>query len=400
MRNYKAFIKDSIWSIAALIVMNVVLQLVLYPVLRSVLGADGYGNVLYLIGIVNIAGTSVGCSANNSRLKLNRTNTVSNTEYAMFLNMAFLLFIPIAYGILFFSWEEAGFFDIFLYWFLMCATAYRNYGDVEYRLNVNYKGYFFYYVAISIGYLIGIFIFFITHKWMLLFLSGEIAAVISLLENKGTKGGKKTNYLKDVFFSAGMLLAAQLLVNIVLNADRIILKLFVSSTAVTIYYVASLMGKTAALLTAPLNSVIIGHLSKKDEIMSIKQYRYFVFFLLTALCLMLVVCVAGSYLFVSVFYPQEYEMAKPFFILANAAQLFYFFTGIIMTVLLRYLEEKHQLFINFVYCIVFIIFTIPITISYGIKGFSVALFAVNLFRFLFAATVGAVGLRQIRSRED
>ncbi len=60
----KNFITDSMWSILALGIMNVVTQFLLYPVLRNVLGAEEYGNVLYLISIINIMATTIGCSAN------------------------------------------------------------------------------------------------------------------------------------------------------------------------------------------------------------------------------------------------------------------------------------------------------------------------------------------------
>lgn len=397
MGKYKSFISDSMWSIAALLVMNVVLQIILYPILRSFLGAKEYGNVLYLMGIVNIAATSVGCSANNSRLKSSRDSKNNGLEYNIFLGTACLVYLPLTFLVLSFYGKENGIADIFLYWLLICMTTYRNYADVKYRLTVNYRGYFFYYIGISVGYLAGIGLFCATHKWMLLFLTGEfVSVVIALWQNRKKIWKEKKTELevKSVFYSTGVLLSAQLLVNIALNADRLVLKAFVSSTAVTVYYVASLIGKTAALLTAPLNSVVIGHLAKRNGNLSVMVYLKIAAVVLAGIGASLLVCVLGSHVFVSLFYPQEYEAARPLFIWANAASLFYFFTGIIMMVLLRYINERYQLLINGIYCIVFFAFTIPITAVYGIKGFSIALFVVNLFRFILAVAVGAAELKK------
>ena len=63
--------------------------------------------------------------------------------------------------------------------------------------------------------------------------------------------------LKAVFYiSCGNLLSA-----FVLHADRVILRLFAGAEEVTVFYTASLMGKIVALLTTPLNGIIISYLA-------------------------------------------------------------------------------------------------------------------------------------------
>lgn len=400
MRKLKTLICDSVWSIAALIIMNGVLQLIAYPILRGKYGAEEYGNILYLMGIVNIIAVSVGCSVNNSRLKFSKEKR-HIFGYKLFLIFSYVMFLPIS-GIVFAcSGRNYRWIDLCLYWLLMCITTYRNYADVKYRLNVNYKGYFFYYLAVSLGYVIGIGIFAITHKWMLLFLTGELMSVIAMEHgNKKSIKEQSVTEVKNTFSSIGTLLSAQLLVNTVLNADRLILKFFVGNTAVTIYYAASLIGKMAALITAPLNSVLIGHLVKGDRKLSYKEYLQLSGMVMIMAVFVWFLCMAGSHIFVRNFYPQEYQMARELFIWANAAFVLYFFSGIIMTVLLCYIKEKYQLYINAVYCVVFLFLTIPASIYYGIKGFAITLFLVNLFRFLFAVFIGAFQLKKVDNQKE
>ena len=145
-----AFIKDIIWSSLALIVMNGVLQIVLYPFLNWIYGIDEYGNILYLMGMINIIATSVGASANNSRLKYSREQN-RKSDYNLLIIILFLVYIPIVGIIIQFCGETMTVQDKVLYWALLCAMTYRNYGDVEYRISLNYKKYFFYYLSASVG---------------------------------------------------------------------------------------------------------------------------------------------------------------------------------------------------------------------------------------------------------
>lgn len=60
------------------------------------------------------------------------------------------------------------------------TTIFRYYGDVEYRLNLNYKKYFYYYCVLTGGYIAGFGLYFLTKNWFLVFLAGEAAALVYL----------------------------------------------------------------------------------------------------------------------------------------------------------------------------------------------------------------------------
>lgn len=395
-KKYRAFVSDSIWSMAGLVLLYAVQQFVLYPVIRKSLGAEEYGNVLFFMGVINILAVSVGSSANNSRLKSSIGKSDKSGIYDFFFCIAFGVFFTLTLLLLLFYRELSGMIQVILFWLLMCATSYRYYADVEYRITINYRGYFKYYVKISAGYLAGIIVFFITGVWQLAFLTGEMVSVVIMLMHKRSNVKKETyakKDIKEIFSSIGVLLIAQVLANIVLNADRLILKVLVGSTAVTVYYVASLLGKTTALITTPLNSVILGYLAKRKEGMSLKIFIKIAGVVFLCSLGILGVYVLGSHIFVYLFYPQEYEAAANIFVLANIAQIFYFSSGIITTVLLRYTKESDQLYINIVYSVLCMSATIPATMTYGIQGFSIALCCVNIAKFLLAVLTGIMRLK-------
>ena len=60
---------------------------------------------------------------------------------------------------------------------MFMLTVFRYYGDVEYRLNLNYRRYFIYYFLIGIGYLAGFGIYRLTGQWVWIYLIGEAAAL-------------------------------------------------------------------------------------------------------------------------------------------------------------------------------------------------------------------------------
>lgn len=65
----KSLFSDSIWSIAGIVLMNAVAQLVVYPQWNKALGNEEYGNILYMLSLMNIAAASMGTACTSSRMK-------------------------------------------------------------------------------------------------------------------------------------------------------------------------------------------------------------------------------------------------------------------------------------------------------------------------------------------
>ncbi len=399
----KAYLSDSVWSILALLLMNCVVQLVLYPILRNTLGTGKYGDALYAIGAVNIMATSFGSGANMSRLVKSVNGKTYNIDSVVWLAAAQVIAAPVCWLVLKAGGLPTDFGQVFLLWLLASATMWRYYADVEYRLSTNFKGYFVYYAIISVGYLFGILLFRLTGLWQMILLPGELSGLLfvlwkgSIFRNNGPFSGER---FKPILRSIISLMFAQLLVNLVLNADRLLLQPIIGGEAVTIYYIASLVGKTMALISTPLNSVIIGHLAKSDKQMSMKSFLKLSGVGVVLIVLALLICVFGSHIFARLFYPAEYDVVKPLLWLANLAQIFYFATGVLTTVLLRYIKERYQVIINIAYVTVFAIVTITSAVLWGMIGFAVGILVTNAFRYFFTTVLGAVQLKKLEKQEN
>ena len=267
----------------------------------------------------------------------------------------------------------------------MVFTLLRYYSDVEFRLNVNYKGFFNFYLLISLGYLLGILLYSATKSWMTTMLFGEVLAVGYVIY----KGSifkrplfKKTECFRNNIRSMILMSVTELILALILNADRLILQSVVGGTSVTVFYTATLIGKMVSLFTSPLNGVLIGYLAKSKKIMSAKIYGMICCLGLFLGCLLSAICVVVSNIFVSIMYRDVYELAMPYFWMGNASQVFYFVSNTLTVILLRYSDEKYQLYINILYLIFFMLITIPLVMLYGLWGMAVGLLVVNLLKIL------------------
>ena len=395
----KSFSRDLAYSVAGLVLMNATIQILVYPVLQAKMGADVFGVVLSLFSVISIIAASFATGANYSRMVVASTEDEVRGDYTVF--MAFVcaggaIVAVIATFIMGFSSvpELIGFVA------LMVATLLRYYGDVNFRLALDYRGFFFYYLVISIGYGVGIGILAIPGSplslvdfWWLSLLLGEIAAFVYVR----VKGDiytppyfKRSEQFSSHVRSMMALSLAYLLSAIVMNADRLLILAFVGSAEVTIFYTASLVGKTVALLTGPLNGVVIGYLTKKGGRVSKTLLTRIALGLLGAGVVLSALTVGMSYILIYLLYPNIFETTRQFFIVASVGQVFYFLSESLLVIVLKVASEKYQLILNIVYTIVFFAAAVPAVILGGVWGIAIAILVVNVVRFL---AVAAFGLR-------
>lgn len=392
----KHIFTDTMWSIAGLTLMNVAAQFVVYPYWNRVLGTEAYGNIVYLLAIMNVMAISVGSGINYTRMRKTAGGQTANKPYNLLMiggNIASLLvlFLLKAVGII-----KIGTTDFILFCVLTVITMWRHYADVEYRLKINYKGFFQYYFIIGVGYLAGVLLFKITRLWPFALLIGEIAGLLLvlikgsiLIDNKTINVIDSNDQFGPVFDMALILVGTTFLSHLILNGDRIILQLFSGSTAVTFYYISSLFGKTMTLVTTPLNGVLVGHLAKYTGPLTNKLMHQATAASLLAIVLATVVCTYMSFWILPFLYPTEFEPVKKYLVLANAAQIIFFVGNVLMaSILLRFTAERNQIIINVTHGILFLALCIPITGRFGIEGFCWSLLFCNVARFVLCIFFG------------
>jgi O-antigen/teichoic acid export membrane protein len=393
----KSFSRDLLYSIAGLVSMNAVIQFVVYPVLQAQMGAETYGIVISLISVIAIMCCSLATAANYSRMVVStRTESVKG-DYNIFLAIISAISVIVAIvAVIWVGWSSAT--EFIGMSALMVFTILRYYGDVSFRLSLNYKGFFFYYLTVSVGYLLGVGLIYmgssvldLVQWWWVALIIGEIGSFIYVVR-KGSIYQKPyfspSALFKENARSVTALSSAYLLSAIIMNADRLLLLAFVGGTAVTVFYTASLVGKMIALLTSPLNGVIIGYLAKHERGISRAFFAKFVVVLLVGGIVLSGLCLLASIILIHLLYPTIYDMVEPFFLVACLGQVFYFLSETVMVVVLKLARERYQFYLNVVYAIIFFAAAVPGVIYGGIWGIAWAILIVNLVRFILISGFG------------
>jgi len=384
--------KDIMYSMAAVVLYNGVIQFAVYPFFNNEMGGATFGVVLSLHSILMIIAGACGGAANNSRMVTQLKFTPSNSDYNFIL--FFLGIASIIVGTIYFVVAAPAGITmaaIVLYAGLMFIMLLRYYGDVEFRLRIDFKRYFIYYFLISIGYCLGLYIYHVTGQWALALLVGEIMAVGYVI----WKGHiftplvwGRTQYTSAVWKSTTFLLTANLISLLIVNADRILLLFFEGGTAVTAYYVASLLGKLIALLTVPLSGVMLSYLVRYDGSLSRRMFLQGTGLILVMSAVAFSCCFLLSPWLIRWLYPSSLEIAKPILALAIAGQIIYFATSILKIVLLRFYEEKYQTYLNIIYGLSFFVITILALIFGELNEFAWAVLIVNTGYFILIVGFG------------
>lgn len=428
--------RDLIFSILALVIYNGVLQLLIYPGLNARMGAEAFGTVLYFISVISIMGAGFGTAASYSRMVAKKNRSQANGDYNVFLLMvagvslvvtAVALVVIGGFGgyvsgaatasgtVLGLVPTGASFLPAFLSVFvLMVVTVVRYYADVEYRMTIRFVDYCVFFAVVSAGYVVGLGVIDIlgrkaagdtgtvvgttyssdiggTYCWWIVLLIGELCGILYTVI-RGSIFRPPFAALSESFRenlkSCWIISASNLLSALILNSDRIFIRLMVGAKEVTVFYTASLIGKIVAMLTTPLNGVIISYFTNYKIKLEKRTFGLIAAGLVVLSVIGAGLCTAVSMLFVKLMYPDVFEAASQFFFPANLGQILYFVSGSLMVIVLSFTGEKLQLKINMIYVALFAILVIPMTYVMGMQGLAAGLVIVNALRLMITAFFG------------
>lgn len=383
---------DLLYSIAGVAFFNIILQFIIYPYVSAKIGSAQFGDMLFLLAVVNIIAPSFGNAVNNTRMVLPEREKTENGDYMLILScftavtavvclvISLIRGLSVVGGILLFA--------------VSVLTMFRFYANVEYRLNLEFKKQLVFYILLGVGYLAGAVPFLLSGRWEWIFVTGELLAVLCVVISGRIfrKCGKTSERRREIAGNAITLAGSYLLTNLMLMLDRFVLLYFVDSSAVSEYYVLSLLGKTVAIIGIPLNSIIIGYLTKGSKRMDHPLYRKSVLGLLILAVLFTLVCGGLTPVYIRLMYPALFAEMKDIIVLAfivSLAQILYFVTNILLVIILTFVKAKWQLIIQIVYATVFIASAIGMTLLWEIRGFAYAAVISSSIYFLMTLIVGS-----------
>ncbi len=385
-----------IYSIGAAGIFNMVIQLVIYPDFERRMGENAYGVALSVISLIAITAGTCGYAAGCARLLGVEKGRTNSGDYNLILLCMGLLSSMIGVAYLFYL-EIATPLSVGLFVLLTFTTMLRYYSEVEFRISTNFFRYMIYYILISVGYVIGLFFFHLSRQWMLALILGETLSVLYVVLC-GTiyrpPFFKRTKQLIPILSSIGFIFLSALIDNVTLHADRILLLAITGDgAAVTIYYIASLVGKIVSMLTLPINAILLSYLVRYSGGLTKKIWLTVIAVALLFGALAFAGCMLVSPWLIGILYPDNLEQVLPFLFPAVLGQIFYFVSGVLMMILLRFKGEKKQLIFNAAYAVEFFACVAVGTALWGLRGFVLSILIANAIRFFAAILWGFLGKR-------
>ena len=383
------FLESVVLSVLGIGIYNCILQFVLYPSFSRTLGAESFGNVLTLLSVQSIFAISVGAGVSLARMANVPRFTTVNGDYDRFLLPGFAAVAAVGVGTLLY-YGSGSKLSFALYPLLGIVTALRYYCAVAFRLEINYRKNFLFYLLLSLGYLGGLAVFHVCRYWELALLCGEAVAVAyTALRSPVLRPPffEKSEHHAAVTRSCAALVSAQLFLYLTMHADRLLIGAVTDGTQVAIYYTASLLGKAMAMLTEPIAGVAIGFLART------KTFGRKQFLLASCAGVLLglaafVVMIPVSPRLIGLLYPDVAADASPYFLTANGGQIVYFIANLLLVVALRFMAEKYQTILNACYGAAFFALCTPALRVGGLPLFCKAVLLLNLLRLAATLLLG------------
>ena len=392
----KAFGQSVLLSIVGLCIYNLTIQAFVYPTLDRILGHESYGHMLTAISVISVAAVSVGVGVNYARMALSARVESANGDY----NFALLVGAVLCGGAGVLAGRFVGMtgaVSYILLAFMSVSMMLRYYSDVDFRLDVNYRKLLIFYVVLSLGYVVGTLLFAKPDTWQAVFIAAELLSVlfVVLFGRIYREPFAFSQNRKTVFRSSAQLVSSQVLANAILNCDRMLIGALMNGTAVTIFYTASLLGKSVALLTGPFNGVIIGFLAKSNR----KITRRFFMLCVAGACavslLIFAVLIPVTPFVIRLLYPGLADSAAPYYLWANAGQIVYFVANLLLVIALRFLSERFQLFVNLGYTVLYLALCVPCLMQGDLMRFMQCALLANVIRFAAIVLTGYMKTKEV-----
>ncbi len=391
----KTFSTDFIYTFGSQIVMNAVQHLLILPWINKTYGSETTGQILTCLSIVYIFSTSIGSGMNAVRLIEERKSKGSNGDYLILLGLAsiFLLLIILIFN--HFGFDP----QVNIFWFVSLAilNMIRTYGDVDFRLHLNFSAYFIFYCLISFGYAIGILIYRLTNNWTHIFITGELFAIIMLYFRKMIFDLKKpSEKLAYIGKSVTLLFLSALMIQIIVSGDRLILKYILGDRFVTVYSSLSLAAKIMNMLVVPLGTLLLSYIAASTIPLTKKWLgkvsACWLVFCFAAFIVTLVV----APIYVKLFYSNLYDEIQGLNLIVNAGLALALIGFLFRIYLIASASASLVFWFETTFTVIHIILAIIFTKEFGMFGYA---WAVVISRTLRALTGCILALFFVNKRE-
>lgn len=379
-RQAKKLSGDLIYTGLSLGLFNAVVNLFVLPYVHYVSGSDKFGNILAWIGLTYIVALPMGNAICNVRLTDRSRNDSTNGDFNALLVFGGLIVSFISVVLLFLRLGPGS--DWLPFVFLNIVVMIRMYAEVEFRLSLDFRQYFLYYVTITVGYVFGACLYGFLQNWAMIFLPGELCGILFVML-RGSIFKRESVGPKFAVLARGTLslFVSYLLTMSVVHGDRVILRNVVGARSLAVYASLSVLAKALYLIGAPIKTVLLSYMSSgRLRFTSRRLMKMLSAWVLVCLVVFLG-CLVVAPLYVRIFYPSLFPDIAGLNVLVNGGLILGFGYFLMSSVLLVYGGARVVLCIETVFALSYFVLASLMASKWGITGYAWAVIINRVIRF-------------------
>lgn len=397
LKNNISKIKNFGWSFVASIISTFVLQLVVHPILASMLNETDYGLLLFVIGIANVVLLTFGNSLGDIRLTMNQEYTDDKTGDFNIILMVVSGLSAIFMIAFLFNYKHLNLWNIvFLsaYCFLGVLNSYLT---CLFRAKLMFREGFISNIILAVSYMAGLIAVYLTSIWALVFFVGYLISDIYLIIKTGVikHGFFVTKNMKTIIPKYSQLSFSYALKSGLTYVDRFIIYPMLGSGMISVYTVATVLGKCVSLALQPMANVMLGYYAQPNSVMKIKEFRITYILTIGFGVLSFMIVWLFSSLFIRLLYPTYIDSTKQYLFIGNMITIIGALSSIIQPALLKYAKMYWQIIIQIVYGVMAVALSIILIPDMALYGFCLALLIANVFKFLMMIVIGEYSIKWI-----
>ena len=386
----KKTLTNIVFNAIATILPLAVLQVFVYPNVSRVLGDDSYALMLTIYSVwVLVAGTLAG-AINSSKIVANGEYVKKklNGDYPIIIKNWLVISSVVCFLVVWYYLGSFSFLHIVFSVVVSCLMFIQMYLESGFRIDIDYQNLLINKIVLSIGYVIGYFLTYLTKYWELIFIFGYGLSILfciyksSIRKEESIKTGLYNSTLSDCYMYA----TSNFISNAVNYADKLILYPLIGSTALSIYYVSTLLGKVVNTGANTIRDVILSNVSKETN----NDKDTFIKLIKLVLVIVIVgyfgIVVIGKYI-LSFLYPQLIDEVITYLPITTAASMLDVIATIIHPFTLKYCEAKYQMVFSGVSGIAYFIFSLLLWYFFGLKGFCFGTIVGQLIRIVLMLVI-------------
>ncbi len=256
------FIGDAGLTLIANCISMITLQIIIFPGIGNHMTDDDFGNMIFWYTVFNFAASVTGSALSNLRLR--NQGQIYRRSYQFVMMLSLLVSTAgIAVFYLIYTQETEGLLYVML---LVLLMGMRNYYIVAFRLDLKFNKVLLNSILQAIGAFIGFYLYLQGCQWYYVLLLGEVFSLVYIFAATSLwKERIATENLSATIREYGVFLLITLSSQLILYADRFVLKFILGNSLLTSYYIATNGTKILSICASASSSVVLSYLSKMNK---------------------------------------------------------------------------------------------------------------------------------------